>query len=346
MEKKLESGGIGLKIPCHKAILAMKLTCFLMCCLLFNVQAAVKAQGQTVSLKLEQVSVAEAIRQLKEQTQLDFFFSNKQVDVDRKVSLDLQDIRLDEALKMLLGEGYAYEFLDDVVIIKPVEAKNPEMGVPQEKVTVKGVVRDEKGHPLPGVAILLKGTTIGVATDIDGKYSLQLPSSQSITLVFSFVGMKTQEIAYTGQSELNVVMVAEASELEDVVVTGYQTIVREKVTGSTSTVTSRQLEERYTPNILDNLEGRVAGLVTYGDKTLIRGSSSMYAETEPLLVVDGLPIEGSIEDLNPYDIESVTVLKDAAAAAIYGARASNGVIVVTTKKQRRREKRKFNSPVT
>ena len=331
MEKKLESGGIGLKIPCHKAILAMKLTCFLMCCLLFNVQAAVKAQGQTVSLKLEQVSVAEAIRQLKEQTQLDFFFSNKQVDVDRKVSLDLQDIRLDEALKMLLGEGYAYEFLDDVVIIKPVEAKNPEMGVPQEKVTVKGVVRDEKGHPLPGVAILLKGTTIGVATDIDGKYSLQLPSSQSITLVFSFVGMKTQEIAYTGQSELNVVMVAEASELEDVVVTGYQTIVREKVTGSTSTVTSRQLEERYTPNILDNLEGRVAGLVTYGDKTLIRGSSSMYAETEPLLVVDGLPIEGSIEDLNPYDIESITVLKDAAAAAIYGARASNGVIVVTTK---------------
>ena len=290
--------------------------------------------------------MAEAIRQLKEQTQLDFFFSNKQVDVDRKVSLDLQDIRLDEALKMLLGEGYAYEFLDDVVIIKPVEAKNPEMGVPQEKVTVKGVVRDEKGHPLPGVAILLKGTTIGVATDIDGKYSLQLPSSQSITLVFSFVGMKTQEIAYTGQSELNVVMVAEASELEDVVVTGYQTIVREKVTGSTSTVTSRQLEERYTPNILDNLEGRVAGLVTYGDKTLIRGSSSMYAETEPLLVVDGLPIEGSIEDLNPYDIESVTVLKDAAAAAIYGARASNGVIVVTTKKQRRREKRKFNSPVT
>ena len=331
MEKKLESGGIGLKIPCHKAILAMKLTCFLMCCLLFNVQAAVKAQGQTVSLKLEQVSVAEAIRQLKEQTQLDFFFSNKQVDVDRKVSLDLQDIRLDEALKMLLGEGYAYEFLDDVVVIKPVEVKNPEMGVPQEKVTVKGVVRDEAGNPLLGVAILLKGTTVGTVTDVDGKWALDLPDMDNIVLVFSFVGMKTQEIAYTGQPELNVVMVAEASELEDVVVTGYQTIVREKVTGSTSTVTSRQLEERYTPNILDNLEGRVAGLVTYGDKTLIRGSSSMYAETEPLLVVDGLPIEGSIEDLNPYDIESITVLKDAAAAAIYGARASNGVIVVTTK---------------
>ena len=241
----------------------------------------------------------------------------------------MQDIRLDEALKMLLGESYSYEFLDDMVVIKPIEETI--LVAPQESVTLCGKVVDENGLSLPGVAVLLKGTTIGAATDIDGKYSLQLPSSQSITLVFSFVGMKTQEIAYTGQSELNVVMVAEASELEDVVVTGYQTIVREKVTGSTSTVTSRQLEERYTPNILDNLEGRVAGLVTYGDKTLIRGSSSMYAETEPLLVVDGLPIEGSIEDLNPYDIESITVLKDAAAAAIYGARASNGVIVVTTK---------------
>lgn len=130
-------------------------------------------------------------------------------------------------------------------------------------------------------------------------------------------------------------MVETSTEIEGVVVTGYQSISREKVTGATSTVTSRQLEERYTPNILDNLEGRVAGFMTYDGKTTIRGTSSMYAETSPLLVVDGLPVEGKIEDLNPYDIESVTVLKDAAAAAIYGARASNGIIVITTKKRKR-----------
>lgn len=349
MEKKLESGGIGLKIPCHKAILAMKLTCFLMCCLLFNVQAAVKAQGQTVSLKLEQVSVAEAIRQLKEQTQLDFFFSNKQVDVDRKVSLDLQDIRLDEALKMLLGEGYAYEFLDDVVVIKPVEVKNPEMGVPQEKVTVKGVVRDEKGHPLSGVAILLKGTTIGVATDIDGKYSLQLPSSQSITLVFSFVGMKTQEIAYTGQSELNVVMVAEASELEDVVVTGYQTIAKERSTGAYSSVNAKTLEQKPTSNLAKALTGLIPGLAVMDapvdgtTRFVIRGIGTLQDNQEdrdPLIVVDGFPISGYTDNndpfssINPNDVESVTVLKDAAATSIYGARAANGVIVITTKKGR------------
>lgn len=216
MEKKLESGGIGLKIPCHKVILVMKLTCFLMCCLLFNVQAAVKAQGQTVSLKLEQVSVAEAIRQLKEQTQLDFFFSNKQVDVDRKVSLDLQDIRLDEALKMLLGEGYAYEFLDDVVIIKPVEKIELAITVPQKKVTLKGTVHDEDGGLLPGVTVTIKGTSLGTATDVNGKWALDLPDMDNIVLVFSFVGMKTQEVAYKGQEEMNVVMLNEVSEIDEV----------------------------------------------------------------------------------------------------------------------------------
>ena len=328
-----------MKIPCHKAILAMKLTCFLMCCLLFNVQAAVKAQGQTVSLKLEQVSVAEAIRQLKEQTQLDFFFSNKQVDVDRKVSLDLQDIRLDEALKMLLGEGYAYEFLDDVVVIKPVEVKNPEMGVPQEKVTVKGVVRDEAGNPLPGVAILLKGTTLGTATDSEGKYTLALPEG-NYTLVFSMLGMKVREEVVGNRTEINVVMQKDVAEMEEVIVTGYQNIKKENATGSYQVIDAEDLERRYSTDVISSLEGMLPGLVSYNtglnddpeSNIMIRGVSTFTDRTKPLVVVDGLPIEGSIETVNPYDIESITVLKDAAAASIYGARASNGVIVVTTKK--------------
>jgi TonB-linked SusC/RagA family outer membrane protein len=120
--------------------------------------------------------------------------------------------------------------------------------------------------------------------------------------------------------------------LEDVVVTGYQTIAREKVTGSVATLTAKDLSDRYTPNLLDNLEGRVAGLTIYNDKAIIRGTSSLYAENSPLLVIDGLPVEAKLSDLNPYDIASINVLKDAAAAAIYGARASNGVIVVATRK--------------
>lgn len=354
MEKKLESGGIGLKIPCHKAILAMKLTCFLMCCLLFNVQAAVKAQGQTVSLKLEQVSVAEAIRQLKEQTQLDFFFSNKQVDVDRKVSLDLQDIRLDEALKMLLGEGYSYEFLDDVVVIKPVEVKNPEMGVPQEKVTVKGVVRDEKGELLPGVTVTIKGTSLGTATDVDGKWALNLPDMDNIVLVFSFVGMNSKEVVYTNQQEINVMLQPNTTEMKEVVVTGIFKKARESYTGSVSTITREELKMHRGQNLLQTLKNADASLnfainnaagsnPNVRPRINIRGNSSLPSldalneeasntVNEPLVIMDGFEITlDRLMDYNDEEIESINILKDAAATAIYGSKGANGVIVIVTR---------------
>ncbi|HIX02592.1 MAG TPA: SusC/RagA family TonB-linked outer membrane protein [Candidatus Odoribacter faecigallinarum] len=284
------------------------------------------ASSQKVALQVQNATLKVALNQLKNQAGVRMLFDADKADKVACADCRLENVELREALDRLLeGTSWGYQEIDGVYVVREL----PPMA---QAVRVSGKVVDEDGQPLPGVSVVLKGTTTGVVTDVDGNFTLMLPDPEGAVLVFSFVGMKTQEIVYAGQQTLNIVMKQEISELEDVVVTGYQTIVREKVTGSTSTVTSRQLEERYTPNLLDNLEGRVAGLVTYGDKTLIRGSSSMYAETEPLLVVDGLPIEGSIEDLNPYDIESVTVLKDAAAAAIYGARASNGVIVVTTKK--------------
>lgn len=350
MEKKLESGGIGLKIPCHKAILAMKLTCFLMCCLLFNVQAAVKAQGQTVSLKLEQVSVAEAIRQLKEQTQLDFFFSNKQVDVDRKVSLDLQDIRLDEALKMLLGEGYSYEFLDDVVVIKPVEKIELAITVPQKKVTLKGTVHDEDGGLLPGVTVTIKGTSLGTATDVDGKWALDLPDMDNIVLVFSFVGMKTQEVAYKGQEEMNVMLKTDTKQMKEVVVTGIFNKARESYTGSVSTITREELKMYRGQNLLQTLKNADASLNFAIDNAAgsnpnvrprinIRGNSSLPSldalnnevsntVNEPLVILDGFEITlDRLMDYNDEEIESINILKDAAATAIYGSRGANGVIV-------------------
>ena len=146
--------------------------------------------------------------------------------------------------------------------------------------------------------------------------------------------METVSEALNGRSQFDLQMRPDRVFLEGSVVTGYQEIQMKKVTGAIATVNARALEERYSPSVMQNLEGRVAGLSTYGGKLTIRGVSSMYAETNPLLVVDGLPIECDIDDLNPYDIESVNVLKDAAAAAIYGARASNGIIVITTKSAR------------
>lgn len=216
-----------------------------------------------------------------------------------------------------------------------VQAKNRQENITQQ-ITVKGVVTDENNQPVAGVSILNTKTKKYAITDAEGNYEIK--ASEGDELSFSLVGMQTVYISVGKSSVLDVHMQSDLIALESVVVTGYQDIQKEKVTGAISTISSKRIEERYTPNILSNLEGRVAGLTTYGGKTTIRGTSSLYAETSPLLVVDGLPVEGKIDDLNPYDIESINVLKDAAATAIYGARASNGIIVITTKNAKKEGK--------
>ncbi len=206
----------------------------------------------------------------------------------------------------------------------------------QQQFTVKGKITDETGQPVIGASVLNNSTKKYSTSDVDGNYEIQAKEGDELS--FSLVGMQTTLVTVGKSSVVDVTMQSDMIALESVVVTGYQDIQKEKVTGAISTVSSKKIEERYTPNILNNLEGRVAGLTTYGGKTTIRGTSSLYAETSPLLVVDGLPVEGKIDDLNPYDIESINVLKDAAATAIYGARASNGIIVITTKNAKKEGK--------
>ena len=199
---------------------------------------------------------------------------------------------------------------------------------------VKGRITDYEGQPVAGATVQNLTEKTYTTTDADGNYSLNVKDLNNATFEVAIMGMETVTQALGGRTSLDVQMKPDQMFLEGSVVTGYQEIQQRKVTGAISTVSSKTIEERYSPSILQNLEGRVAGLSTYGGELKIRGVSSMYAEASPLLVVDGLPIEGDIDDLNPYDIESVNVLKDAAAAAIYGARASNGIIVITTKSAR------------
>ena len=199
---------------------------------------------------------------------------------------------------------------------------------------LKGRITDQDGEPIPGATVRNLTENTYAITDADGNYSLSVKNLRDSEIEVSFLGMETVVEALNGRALLDLQMQPDRVFLEGSVVTGYQEIQMKKVTGAIATVNARALEERYSPSVLQNLEGRVAGLSTYGGKLTIRGVSSMYAEANPLLVVDGLPIEGDIDDLNPYDIESVNVLKDAAAAAIYGARASNGIIVITTKSAR------------
>ena len=201
--------------------------------------------------------------------------------------------------------------------------------------TVTGTVKDTDGYPLPGVTVRIKDTNVGTMTDANGAFRLNIPPAMTNgTLVFSFVGMKEQEVAVKfgeNTAPVNIIMREDTELLEEVVVTGYQTISKERATGSFAMVNEDDLKAKVANSILPQLEGKVPGLIIGSTGEMaIRGQSTIQGVTEPLIVVDGMPYEGLLSDLNPALIQDVTVLKDAAAASIYGARAANGVVVVRT----------------
>src|SRR5699024_1772733 len=211
--------------------------------------------------------------------------------------------------------------------------------------TVEGTVTDaESGQVLPGVNIIVKGTTTGTSTDGQGKFELQVPSLQD-TLVFSFIGYERQEVPINGRTELSVELQNKAITGEELVVVGYGTQEEADLTGSVSSVKSDELMSRPTPNTEEALSGKVAGVnVTTnsgrpGGRTRIRirGYGSINASNNPLYVVDGIVLTSGISTINPSNIESIEVLKDASATAIYGTRGSNGVILITTKRGERNE---------
>ncbi len=287
---------------------------------------AQQPKRQTVTINSKSMNVKQFFAEVKKQTGLNFIYSTDLAAKLPNVSVSATNRPLREVLDDVMNKvNCRYEIEGNIVTIT--------RRIAGEQVrNISGTVTDESGEPLVGVSVCINDSKVCTITDSKGFYTLKVPAN-SCSLKFSYLGMSTAEIRLgNGRAPLNRnVQMTTDYELSEVVVTGYQEISKPKMTGSVTTITADKLDDRYTTNIMNNLEGRVAGLSTYNGKMTIRGTSSLYAETTPLLVVDGVPVEGSIEDLNPYDIESVNVLKDAAANAIYGAKAANGVIVVTTK---------------
>ncbi len=212
-----------------------------------------------------------------------------------------------------------------------------------EQQSISGIVTDDNGEPLPGASVLEKGTTNGTITNVDGAYNLSVPDNAILTI--SFVGFQTQEVPINGRSEIDIKMESDISSLEEVVVIGYGTVKKRDLTSAISQVSGRDIENRVTPRIDEALQGKLAGVSVQQTSGLpgaapvirIRGTNSITEGNQPLWVVDGMPIEDAsiIANINLADAESVEVLKDAAAAAIYGSRASNGVVIITTKKGRK-----------
>ncbi|MHC1780486.1 MAG: SusC/RagA family TonB-linked outer membrane protein [Bacteroidales bacterium] len=290
------------------------------------------AAQNNISLDMRNKPLKEVLAAITKATDYKFVYSDVLKEINQPVTIKCENQNLTSVLKQLFGDKKISYRIDGKNIALSPAALSP--AAAQEKTDlITGVVVDEKGESIPGVTIWNKTANKYVSSDLSGKF--QISGKEGDLLVFSSIGMESKEVKVGKSNNLKVTLTASVTFLENVVVTGYQDMPKERVTGSIASISSKKIEERYTANIMNNLEGRVAGLSTYGGKTTIRGTSSLYAETNPLVVVDGMPVESKIEDINPYDIESINILKDAASTAIYGARASNGIIVITTKNARK-----------
>jgi len=341
MKKKSLLGVFHPKRPSPKLLLTMKLVFIIMTCMLVHTYGATYAQRVTITER--NASLEQILKQMRQQTGYDFLLDKAIFQQFPSIPVDLKNVSLDQALHSLTkGRNLHFSIEGKSVVITSAKPSLSKDGITDSKQNLQqglaGLVVGDSSIPLAGATVKIKRAGLVTATDSKGFFRFDRLEVNDI-LEVSYVGYETSETMVTAgqlaQKEYMIInMKPTLRSLEEVTVvnTGFQKINRENITGSVATVTSKDIEKRNSINVMDNLEGIVPGLVQYQGKATIRGTSTMEASTGILVVVDGLPIEGSIADVNPYDIETVTVLKDAAAAAIYGARASNGVIVVSTKK--------------
>lgn len=333
-----------------KVFLRMRFAIYLLLLGTLHVTAVVDAQIR-VDLDLKNVTLHDVLWELQKQSGFVFVYSTSDVESVRLESVSERQKSVHEILdNCLRNTGLGYDVHNEVIVIRKVEGEKT--STQWRDVVVKGKVRDKEGNTLPGVSVQVKGTHSGVATDMDGNFELRLPDTGAV-LIFSFVGMKTREIAVPNDGrEMTVVLEADAERLEEVIVTGYGTFKKFAYAGSASTVKTQTLKDIPAVSFSQVLQGAAPGIqISAGSgqpgastSINIRGMGSFNASNSPLYVIDGVPmISGDVSalgtdagfdvmaTLNTSDIENITVIKDAAAAALYGSRAANGVILITTK---------------
>ena len=327
-----------------KIFMVMKITVFFLLIAISSAFAKISySQNTRFSLHLENVTIQQVFDEIQKKSEFIIFYKDNQVDLNHRSNVNIDDATvyqiLDQALK---STNLGYRIIDRQIVILAVEAKESPSVIKTEtkaeqKKEITGTVKDPNGISIPGVSVVVKGTTTGIVTDADGKFTLSVPADAKI-LVFSFVGMKTQEIVITGKTSVNIVIEEETVGLEEVVAIGYGTQRKINVTGSIMQINSKELKTATSGNLSSMLQGRLPGLITKqnsgqpgsdGASLLVRGMNTLGSNA-PLVIVDGF--ERPFPDVNPDEIESITILKDATSAAVYGVRAGNGVILVTTKR--------------
>lgn len=316
----------------------MKITTLCLICFLGTANATdLYSQSARISMEMKNVSVEDVLNRIEEKSEYHFIYNNKLVDVERKVNANFNDESIEAILnKIFKSSNVEYSINDKQIILRPKDMEaNSE--AQQQKKHITGTVSDNLGA-LVGVSVTVKGTKIGCITDMDGKFSLDVP--ENATLQVSFIGYNTQNVSTSGKDTFHIIMTEDAQKLNEVVVVGYGTQKKVNLTGSVASITAEHISTIPVSNISNAMAGRMPGIFSY-NKSGMPGVSSPITirgintpnNTNPTYVIDGVVREKSDFDaLDPNTIETISVLKDAASAAVYGSRASNGVIVVATKR--------------
>lgn len=305
-----------------------------------------KAQDAVIELKTNSMTVGQLINEIEKQTNYLVVYSNREIDVARKVDVQRKSDKVSSYLnEVFAGTDISYDFENDYIVLLKKNNNNPEVVADiirfsqQNSRTISGRVTDASGSPLPGVTVLVKGTNMGTITSVEGNYTLKNVPDHA-TLIFSFVGMETQENIIGNREKMDIVMQEKSVALDEIVAVGYGTMKKRDLTGSISSIKNEDISAFPSTTINKALQGRVAGVQVQQNsgspgsniQIRIRGNNSIMGSNEPLWVIDGFP--GDPGMLNSSDVENIEILKDASATAIYGSRGANGVIIVTTKSGR------------
>ena len=294
------------------------------------------SQTMKVTVVADNMSTGKVISEIEKQTDYLFVYNVNEVNLKRNVKVNAQNKSVAEVLNKVFEGTDIYYAMEGKNIMLMSKAKDGEAVQQANKVT--GIVKDANGEPVIGANVMVKGQSIGTITDIDGRFVLDAP--KDAVLQITYIGYVSQEVKVSGKKEINVVLKEDTETLDEVVVIGYGTAKKSDLTGATTQIKPEALTSSVVGNALESLQGKAAGVAVFNDNKpgaspsiRVRGSGSITASNEPLYVVDGFPLmDGNISDLNPSDIESMEILKDASSTAIYGSRGANGIVMITTKK--------------
>lgn len=333
-------------------LLTMKLLTILIFAGTMAVSASVYSQKTKIDLQLRNSTVADILKSIEGNSEFIFVYDTELINTRIEKSISLRDAKIETVLDELFGSSNIAYLVDDRQVflykkddLKQLEFLKSELNSEQpQKKDISGKVSDNDGVPLPGVSIVVKGTAIGTITNMDGEFKISVPSNAT-TLTVSFVGLKSQEIEITKKTKFNIVMMEDMVDVDEVVVVGYGTQKKATVVGAITTITTQDLKQSPTTNLSNALAGRMSGMMVtqYSggepgvDKSsvIVRGMSTL-GNKNPIVIVDG--IERDFQYLNPDEVETFTLLKDASATAVYGVRGANGVILVTTRRGKSMER--------